>query len=162
MKRIYVYNGEAAAAQANNRWSALDAASNHRICDANDIDNQENVEQGAAQTNKTLQLSEEYIVIKDSTDVNVISTDVKAALSLQASLQAAIAIVVRLAFDNGETAELVTQDLLQTAKLKQLSYQKTVIENSHNVDVTTTDTQVTANIQLLVQLLIALLVNLDL
>ncbi|MDV2685250.1 spore coat protein [Alkalihalophilus lindianensis] len=157
MKKIYVYNNEAQASRPN-RWSALDTASNHPLCHSNN----NNDTQSAEQENKTLQLSEEYIIIKDSCDVNVTSTDTKAALSLQASLQAAIAIVISISIADANTAEMVTQDLLQTAKLKQLSYQKTVIENSRNVDVTTTDTQVTANIQILLQLLITLFVNLDL
>ncbi|GAF63537.1 spore coat protein X [Bacillus sp. TS-2] len=138
------------------RWSALDPNSCHPMGNKGNSENQ-----NADQTNKTLQLSEEYIFIKDSCDVTVNSTDTKAALSLQASLQAAIALVISISIADSERAEKITQDLLQSSKVKQLSYQKTVVENSRNVDVSTTDTQIAINIQLLLQILLALLVQLD-
>ncbi|MDT8861701.1 spore coat protein [Alkalihalobacillus sp. MEB130] len=136
------------------RWSALDSSACHPMDD-------DTVTQSAGQVDKTFQQSEEYIIIKDSCDVNVSSTDTKAAVSLQASLQAAIALVVSISIASSEQAEQITQELLQSTKTKQLTFQKTVIENSRNVDVTTTDTQIGVNIQLLLQILLALLVNLD-
>ncbi|UOE93013.1 MULTISPECIES: spore coat protein [Bacillaceae] len=140
------------------KWSALDPKTSHPLCPS---PKEEDVAQEATQANKTLQLSEEYILIKDSCDVTVTTTDTKAAVSLQASLQAAIAIVISISIADSATAERITQELLQTAKVKQMTYQKTIIENSRNVDVTTTDTQAAINIQLLLQLLLALLVKLD-
>jgi spore coat protein X len=137
-------------------WSALDCKP-HPHCPPK----QEEETQAAEQVNKTLQLSEEYIFIKDSCDVTVSTTDTKAAVSLQASLQAVIAIIISISIADSSKAEKITQELLQTAKVKQVTYQKTIIENSRNVDVTTTDTQVTVNIQLLIQLLLALIVRLD-
>ena len=136
------------------RWSALDPKACHPTDDAD-------VEQVAGQVDKTLQFSEEYIFIKDSCDVTVSSTDTKAAVSLQASLQAAIALVISISVASADQAEQITQELLQSTKTKQMNYQKTVIENSRNVQVTTTDTQIGVNIQLLLQILLALLVNLD-
>ncbi|WP_227935010.1 spore coat protein [Alkalihalobacillus deserti] len=135
-------------------WSALDPQACHPSENAA-------VEQEAVQVDKTLQFSEEYIFIKDSCDVTVSSTDTKAAVSLQASLQAAIALVISISVASSDQAEQITQELLQSTKTKQLNYQKTVIENSRNVDITTTDTQIGVNIQLLLQILLALLVNLD-
>lgn len=137
-------------------WSALDCKP-HPHCPPQ----QEDDTQAAEQVNKTLQLSEEYIFIKDSCDVNVSTTDTKAAVSLQASLQAIIAIIISISIADSQKAEKITQDLLQTAKIKQVTYQKTIIENSRNVDVTTTDTQVAVNIQILLQLLVALIARLD-
>lgn len=93
--------------------------------------------------------------------MSVSTTDTKAALSLQASLQAIIAIIISISIADSSQAEKITQDLLQVAKVKQVTYQKTIIENSRNVDVTTTDTQVAVNIQLLLQLLLALTVKLE-
>ncbi|KHF41805.1 spore coat protein [Halalkalibacter okhensis] len=136
------------------RWSALDSKACHPLDDDTET-------QGAQQVDKTFQQSEEYIIIKDSCDVNVSSTDTKAAVSLQASLQAAIALVISISIASSEQAEQITQELLQSTKTKQMTFQKTVIENSRNVDVTTTDTQIGVNIQLLLQILLALLVNLD-
>lgn len=71
-------------------------------------------------------------------------------------------ILISISVGSSQTAEEFTQELMQTAKVKQVTFQKTVIENSRNVEVTTTDTQVAANIQILLQLLIALAVKLDL
>ncbi|MCL7747161.1 spore coat protein [Halalkalibacter alkaliphilus] len=136
------------------RWSALDSKACHPMDDSD-------IKQSAGQVDKTFQQSEEYIIIKDSCDVNVSSTDTKAAVSLQASLQAAIALVISISIASSEQAEQITQELLQSTKTKQMTFQKTVIENSRNVDVTTTDTQIGVNIQLLLQILLALLVNLD-
>jgi spore coat protein X len=140
----------------NSNWSALDRKP-HPHCPPKVEDDT----QAAEQVNKTLQLSEEYIFIKDSCDVTVSTTDTKAAVSLQASLQAIIAIIISISIADSSKAEKITQDLLQTAKIKQVTYQKTIIENSRNVDVTTTDTQVAVNIQILLQLLLALIVRLD-
>jgi spore coat protein X len=117
--------------------------------------------QEADQINKTLQQSKEEIIIKDSCDVIFSSSDTKAAVSLQASLQAAIALVISLSVASADQAEKITQELLQTTKTKQVNIQKTVIENSQKVNVTTTDTQIGVSIQLLLQILLALLVNLD-
>ncbi|TSB47108.1 spore coat protein [Alkalicoccobacillus porphyridii] len=137
------------------KWSALDPRACHPM------DREGDLVQEANQVNKTVQLSEEYILIKDSCDVTVNSTDTKAALSLQASLQTAIALVISISIADSEKAEKITQELLQSSKVKQLTYQKTVVENSKKVDVTTTDTQIAVNIQLLLQILLALLVKLD-
>jgi spore coat protein X len=141
-----------------NRWSALDRSSRHpmdEFCGA------EGVEQEADQINSQLQLSEELVFIKDSCDVRVTSTDVKAALSLQAALQAAIVVVISISIADGERAERITQELLQSSRVRQITRQKTIIENSRDVDVTTTDAQVAVNIQLLLQLLLALIVELE-
>ncbi|PFW41408.1 spore coat protein, partial [Bacillus thuringiensis] len=46
----------------------------------------------AIQTDEIDQVSEEYIEIVDSADVQVTTTDTKAAISIQAALQAAIVV----------------------------------------------------------------------
>ncbi|ARK29413.1 spore coat protein [Halalkalibacter krulwichiae] len=119
------------------------------------------ISQETDQINKLLQQSQEHIIIKDSCEINVSTTDTKAAVSLQASLQAAIALLISISVLSSDEAESITQELLQITKTKQINIQKTVIENSKNIDVTTIDTQIGVNIQLLLQVLLALLVNLD-
>lgn len=121
----------------------------------------DNINQNAEQMNKDIQLSEELIHIIDSCDVQVNTTDTKAAVSLQASLQAAIALIISVSVADSATAERITQDLMQTTKTKQQTFQKVVIEGSQGVNVTTTDTQVALNIQILLQLLVALIARLD-
>ncbi|MBU8906890.1 spore coat protein [Desertibacillus haloalkaliphilus] len=137
------------------RWCALDDKK-HPLCDTDEQPTQE-----ADQLNKTLQLSEELIHVKDSCDITVNTTDTKGALNLQAALQAAIALVINISIADSDRAERITQDLLQSSKIKQITRQKTLIENSRGVEVRTTDTQLAANIQILLQILLALLVNID-
>lgn len=115
----------------------------------------------AIQTDEIDQVSEEYIEIVDSADVQVTTTDTKAALSIQAALQAAIVVVVSLSIADSEKADKITQELFQKSAIKQINRQKTFIKNSRNVTVTTTDTDIAVNIQILLQILLALLVKLN-
>ncbi|MCU5531430.1 spore coat protein [Bacillus cereus] len=115
----------------------------------------------AIQTDEIDQISEEYIEIVDSADVQVTTTDTKAALSIQAELQAAIVVVVSISIADSEKADKITQELFQKSSIKQINRQKTFIKNSRNVTVTTTDTDIAVNIQILLQILLALLVKLN-
>ncbi|MEB8697023.1 spore coat protein [Bacillus cereus] len=115
----------------------------------------------AIQTDEIDQVSEEYIEIVDSADVQVTTTDTKAALSIQAALQAAIVVVVSISIADSEKADRVAQELFQKSSIKQINRQKTFIKNSRNVTVTTTDTDIAVNIQILLQILLALLVKLN-
>ncbi|MEB8932050.1 spore coat protein [Bacillus cereus] len=115
----------------------------------------------AIQTDEIDQVSEEYIEIVDSADVQVTTTDTKAALSIQAALQAAIVVVVSISIADSEKADKITQELFQKSSIKQINRQKTVIRNSRNVTVTTTDTDIAVNVQILLQILLALLVKLN-
>ncbi|CAH0190173.1 spore coat protein [Peribacillus castrilensis] len=141
-------------------WSALDSASRHPLSGfCNDDDTK--IDQDARQDNNQVQLSEELIYIKDSCNVNITSTDVKAALSLQAALQAAIAVIVSISVADADNADKITQQLIQSSNVKQITRQKTIVENSRDIDITTTDAQIALNIQLLLQLLLALIVEID-
>ncbi|MEJ9229389.1 spore coat protein [Peribacillus butanolivorans] len=140
-------------------WSALDSASNHPL--SGFCNDETEIEQEARQDNSQVQLSEELIYIKDSCNVNVTSTDVKAALSLQAALQAAIAVIVSISIADADNAERITQELIQSSNVRQITRQKTIVENSRDIDITTTDAQIALNIQLLLQLLLALIVEID-
>ncbi|CAH0261080.1 spore coat protein [Peribacillus frigoritolerans] len=141
-------------------WSALDSASRHPLSGfCNDDDTR--IDQDARQDNNQVQLSEELIYIKDSCNVNITSTDVKAALSLQAALQAAIAVIVSISVADADNADKITQQLIQSSNVKQITRQKTIVENSRDIDITTTDAQIALNIQLLLQLLLALIVEID-
>ncbi|MDQ7237415.1 spore coat protein [Bacillus pacificus] len=120
-----------------------------------------NLLEEAIQAGEIDQVSEEYIEIVDSADVQVTTTDTKAALSIQAALQAAIVVVVSISIADSEKADKITQELFQKSSIKQINRQKTFIKNSRNVTVTTTDTDIAVNIQILLQILLALLVKLN-
>ncbi|ONG92914.1 spore coat protein [Bacillus cereus] len=115
----------------------------------------------AIQTDKIDQISEESITIVDSADVEVTTTDTKAALSIQAALQAAIVVIISISIADSEKADRVAQELFQKSSIKQINKQETVIRNSRNVTVTTTDTDIAVNVQILLQILLALLVKLN-
>ncbi|WP_026561087.1 MULTISPECIES: spore coat protein [Bacillaceae] len=135
------------------RWSALD--------DCKCKHSNSNTTQDAVQTNETVQVSEEFIHIKDSCNVDIKSTDTQVAVSLQAAIQVAIALVINLTIADSARAEQVTQDLLQNSVIRQANKQKVIIENSRDVTITTTDTDVAISLQVLIQILLALLVSID-
>ncbi|APH05888.1 spore coat protein [Bacillus weihaiensis] len=153
-------------------WVALDPNSCHPTdcyttnnevagADVNFFNDDAQVSQSAAQVSETEQISSETIIVKDSCEISVSSTDTQVAVSLQVALQVAIALVINLTIADSNRAEQVTQQLIQQADMKQLNKQKLVIENSRKVSVTTTDTDVAISLQVLLQILIALVVNID-
>ncbi|MGG1565443.1 spore coat protein [Priestia megaterium] len=79
-------------------------------------------------------------------------------MALQAALQVAIAVVVRISIGDGDQSDSVIQDLKQFVKIKQKNAQKTIIENSTNG---TSDTDLAVNLLLLLQVLVAILVSLE-
>jgi len=137
------------------KWRALDH------CNDNHNNNSTDVLQEADQFVSTEQKSFEWIIVKDSEDVEVHTTDTQAAVSLQLGIQAAIAAVLSITVGDSNQSKAVVQDLKQFMKTKQKNTQKTVIEGSKHVKVTTTDTDLAVNIQALLQILLAIVVKLD-
>jgi spore coat protein X len=138
------------------KWRALDHCDKEEKC--NDA---ATVLQDGDQFMKTEQQSFEWIIIKDSEGVDVQTTDTQAAVSLQLGLQAAIAAVISITIGDTDRGSSVVQDIKQVMKNKQRNTQKTIIEGSKHVKVTTTDTDIAVNIQALLQILIAVVVKLD-
>ncbi len=135
--------------QTTSRWSALDGT-RHPLCSSDPT-----VEQPFNQVSTTTQSNDETIVIKDSCDLEVHPTLTEAAVPIQLALQVAIALVLEVSIaDSIDTDELL-QDLLQLTRASQSNRTKTVIENSRNVKVTTTNTDIA------VQILVALLLIID-
>ena len=138
----------------NNRtWNALDPYSVHPL--------EDNDTQDLTGTIQTIQQSFEQIVVLDSADVEVTTTDTQAAVSLQVAIQAAIALVISISVADSSKAEKITQELLGKLKTTQINRQQTYIQNSRGVRITTTDTDLVVNIQLLLQVLIVLLAKID-
>ncbi|WP_176555743.1 spore coat protein [Virgibacillus ndiopensis] len=134
-------------------WSALDASCNHPM-DAT-------VEQGQDSKLSNAQHSYESIVVKDSCDIEVSSNDTQAAINVQVALQVAIALVISISIADSNTANEITQDLNAKLKSSQVNSQQVYIQNSRGVNITTTDTDIAVNIQLLLQVLIAIVLRLD-
>lgn len=135
------------------KWSALDPTDRHPF--------DSTVVQDEDATLGNVQQSIESIIVKDSCEVEVTSTDIQAALNVQVALQIAIAIVISISIADSSQADEVTQDLFAKLKSSQVNRQQVYIENSRGVKVTTRDTDIAVNIQLLLQVLIALVVRLD-
>lgn len=107
------------------------------------------------------QESDELIWIRNSCNIYVKSTDTQAAISLQVGLQLAIALVISISIADSEEGRAVAQNLFQQLDNEQINKQKIYIDNSKDVDVVTTDTDLSVNIQALLQVLISLVVKLD-
>ncbi|MEC5424645.1 spore coat protein [Virgibacillus sp. C22-A2] len=120
------------------------------------------VSQFANQISKLEQSSKEAIFVIDSKDVTVDTTDTQVAVSLQAALQVAIAIVINISIEDDARASKITEELMSYSKVDQSNKQLIVVEGSEGVTVTTTDTDVAVSIQVLLQVLIALVGQLDL
>ncbi|HET7657607.1 MAG TPA: spore coat protein [Bacillales bacterium] len=150
-------SNQGSLAENQRTWSALDANALHPLCSNQDAA----VQQTGDQSANNVQRIEEQIIIKDSCDIELHTTDTQAAVNLQAGLQVAIALVISITIGDTERANQVTQELLQRVTVSQTTRQQTYIENSRGVNITTTNTDLAVNIQLLLQVLVALLVKLD-
>ena len=119
------------------------------------------VVQDADQYSNVDQESNELIFIKDSYNCCVKSTDTQVAVSLQVGLQLAIALVLRITLFDSEEGDAVAQELMQSFSTVQSNKQKIIIDNCKDVNVTTTDTDLSVNIQALLEVLLSLVATLD-
>lgn len=117
----------------------------------------EEIENEAVQFVRESQKIDETIIIEDSCDVEVLVKDKQFALSLQAALQALITAILYEYVGTYDKAREVSQELFQIATLRQTTKQRFVISHSKNVKIKSFDEQVEVNVQILVQLLGALL-----
>ncbi|MFJ5760961.1 spore coat protein [Neobacillus sp. NPDC093182] len=129
----------------------------HHSHDSHEAD----VFQDADQVSLMEQDSEELIFIKDSCNICVHTTNTQAAVSLQIALQLCIALVLRITILDSDKGQSVAEDLLQYFDSEQNNFQKISIENSKDINITTTDTDVAANIQALLQVLLTLVAKVD-
>lgn len=136
-----------------NPWKALDDFP-HPLCHKDDE------AQEGDQISKIIQRTFEDIIIKDSCDVTVRTVNIQAAVNLQAAIQIAIIAILSITIASHEKAEKIAQDLFQASKIKQVDYQRTLVDNSRNVEIHTTDASIAVSIQLLIQILIFLLIRL--
>lgn len=142
-----------------NDWNALDRDSKHPVepCGSSRDDDLNE----ANQISDIDQSSHEIIIIRDSCDIKVETTDTQIAASLQGALQVAIAVVVNITIADNSRAERVTQELLEMSQIRQTNRQRLEIINSRTVDVQTTDTDVAISLQVMLQILVALFAQLD-
>lgn len=138
------------------KFDALDPNSKIPGCESGS-----SISEKAEEMVRTDQSTEDHVIIKHSCDVTVTTIDVQAAVSLQVAIQLAIALVLSISIADGSQAEKIQQDLLQKISTKQSIHQRTYIENSRGVTVTMTDAEASVNIQVLLQVLLALVAKLE-
>src|SRR6478752_1427081 len=114
------------------------------------------IDQDAEAASSIEQQSFEWIIVKDSECVEVNTTDAQVAIQLQVAIAAVVAILT----SNVNQGEIVAEEMTALLGTKQRNSQKTVIEGSINVKVNTTDADVALNIQVAIQVLIAIFVSL--
>ncbi|SEB15602.1 spore coat protein X [Thalassobacillus cyri] len=148
------FQSERERLRGGSEWNALDPAMNHPLDD-------ETLGEDADQIIKSVQQSYEAIVVRDSSDVEVTTTDTQAAVNLQVALQAAIALVLSISIADSSKADRIAQELTAKIKSSQVNRQQTYIENSRGVRVSTTDTDLAVNAQVLLQILLVLVARLD-
>jgi spore coat protein X len=119
------------------------------------------VAQAAAEQIRTVQSTEDEVVIKDSCNVTVTTVDVQAAINLQVAIQLAIALVLSVSIADGDAAKEIQQDLMQKISTRQAIKQKTYVKNSRDIKVSMADAEASVNIQVLLQVLLALVAKLE-
>lgn len=119
------------------------------------------VAQDANQFSFLDQESDELIWIKDSCNVVVQTTDTQAAVSLQIALQLALALVISITIGDSDRGQTITQELFQQFDSNQTNQQRIFIDNSKDVNITTTDLDLAINIEAMLQVLLTLVVKLD-
>lgn len=107
------------------------------------------------------QESAELIWVKESCNITVSTTDTQIGASLQAALELAIALVLNVSIADAGQREAVSQELTQQLSMAQRNKQKIYIYNTKDAVVTTQDTDLAINIQLMLQVLIALMLLVD-
>lgn len=105
--------------------------------------------------------SDELICIRNSCHIKVDTTDTQVAISLQVALQLTIALIISISLGSTEEGQSVAQELFKVFDDVQSNKQKIYIDNCKDVEVVTVDTDLTANVQALLEVLGTLTVNLD-
>ncbi|GAB4075117.1 spore coat protein [Barrientosiimonas marina] len=137
-------------------WRALDHCDQPAKQNSNATIDQNAVQSAAAQ-----QTSDEWIIIKDSENIDVTTTDRQTAVSLQLGIEAAITAVIQIAIADSTQARDIKNSFKQVAKTKQANRQKTIVEQSKDVEITTEDTDIAVNVQIMLQVLLAVVASLD-
>ncbi|WP_353893074.1 spore coat protein [Proteinivorax hydrogeniformans] len=119
------------------------------------------IAQEAEQVSKIFQIIDEDIEIYDSYNVTINKLSAQAAINLQASIELALITIISVVIGDTAKAKEVTQELLQATKIKQVSYLRTRVANSRNVEITTADLSLVISIELLILVFVVVLLQLE-
>lgn len=140
----------------SNRWRALGPDEWFRSPHS-----EATISQTEDQFSSTEQDSDEVIIVKDSCDITIHITDTKASVSLQLGLQLAIVLLVSITVGDTERTMAIANQIIQGFQTRQKNRRRIIIENSRNVSVIITETDISLNIQTLLQVLLAIVVKAD-
>jgi spore coat protein X len=98
----------------------------------------------------------EWIIVKDSEGVKVDTTDTQIVTQVQTAIQTATAIITATLVGNVQ-GRVIAEELNAILKTNQRNSQKTVIEGSKNVRVSTADTDVATHTQTAIQALTSII-----
>ena len=130
------------------KWRALDH------CDFGN--NGAVIDQDADAVSSVNQGSFEWIVVKDSEGVHVDTVDTQVATQLQTLITTVTGTIIATLVGDIQ-GKIIAQELDSITKTKQRNNQKTVIEGSKNVRVSTVDTDIATQTQTAIQTLLATL-----
>ncbi|ASB90083.1 spore coat protein [Bacillus sonorensis] len=104
---------------------------------------------------------EQLIEIIDSEHVTLNTTNITAALSLQAIVITLIILAVQLTIEDPDTADLISEQILAVHRLQ--TKKKTIIQviGSRHVEITLSSLEIAVSVQILTDVLTALLTELD-
>lgn len=103
----------------------------------------------------------QLVVVKHSENVEISLTNIQALINLQFALQLAIELILSVSLLTTAQNGRVIQDLTEVTHSSQRTVSTIVVENSRNVTVNETTADIAANVQLLLQVLLAIVAKLD-
>lgn len=108
------------------------------------------------------QAQSESLMIVNSSDIAVITAQIQAAISVQVAIQFALAFVLSIVIADDAQSKDVYEELLQLTATSQSMRQQTGIVDSHDILVVNVDLEASVQIQILLQILLALIAEFEL
>ncbi|ALC80771.1 MULTISPECIES: spore coat protein [Bacillus] len=105
--------------------------------------------------------AEETIYIVGSEAITINSTNNKIALSLQAAVQAIIALVIQLTIADSDKADSVRNQISSNMKWLNRKMKVIYIENSSHVTVTVSSVDIAVTLQFMLKILLSILATVD-
>lgn len=127
-----------------------------------DFGSDSQVSETAGQYSLTNQTQSENLIIVNSSDVAVITAQIQAAVSVQVAIQFALAFVLSIVIADDAQSKEIYQELMQLTATNQSMRQQTGIVDSHDILVVNVDLEASIQIQILLQILLALVVEFEL
>lgn len=120
------------------------------------------IAESADQRSFASQSQNENLMIINSSDVAVITAQIQAAISVQVAIQFALAFVLSIVIADDARRKEIYEELMQLTATSQSMRQQTGIVDSHDILVVNVDLEASVQIQILLQILLALIAEFEL